>query len=413
MRVVTDPAELRRPSPSPVVLVPTMGALHEGHLALIRRAREAAGADGTVAVSIFVNPIQFDRAEDLAAYPRPLDDDLAKCRAAAVDLVFAPEQRAVYFPDRSITVLETSLSKTLCGATRPGHFDGVCTVVLKLFNLIRPDAAVFGEKDYQQLAIIRRLVRDLDVPVEILSHPTVREPDGLAMSSRNARLDPAQRTDAPRIHRALVEASEKHDPASILATARTGIESPISRIDYLELVDAETLQPAIDLSRPTRLAAAVFYGDVRLIDNVLVFPVLPLMTALKTVDAHKKYEVGLLGVLISLAGGSLFVIGFPERKTWDPALFAFEGRNQCAFAFTDETHAAEWVSPLRKHGLGLFRMPIQEIFEDLIHLDQPLGLTVNPASEESFDFEAAKLAHFQQLIQELCGRAESSSEDAS
>ena len=276
MRVVIDPAELRRPSPTPLVLVPTMGALHEGHLALIRRAREAAGAGGTVAVSIFVNPIQFDRAEDLAAYPRPFDDDLAKCRAEGVDLVFAPEPGALYSPDRSITVLETSLSKTLCGATRPGHFDGVCTVVLKLFNLIGPDAAVFGEKDYQQLAIIRRMVRDLDVPVEILGHPTVREPDGLAMSSRNVRLTPEQRADAPRIRQALVAADSIRQadpsllPADLLATTRAAIESPLNRIDYLELVDAEALQPATDFSRPAVLATAVFYGDVRLIDNVVI-----------------------------------------------------------------------------------------------------------------------------------------------
>lgn len=270
MRVVTDPAELRRRPPAPLVLVPTMGALHEGHLALIRRARMAAGPDGTVAVSIFVNPIQFDRPDDLAAYPRPLEEDLEKCRAAGVDLVFAPEAGSMYFPDRSVTVLETSLSKTLCGATRPGHFDGVCTVVLKLFNLLQPSAAIFGEKDYQQLAIIRRMVRDLDVPVEILAAATVRDPDGLAMSSRNARLTPEQRADAPRIPSALAAASGKSTPAEILATARSGIESHLNRIDYLELVDAETLQPASDLTRPALLATAVFYGDVRLIDNRMI-----------------------------------------------------------------------------------------------------------------------------------------------
>lgn len=272
MRVVTEPAGLRQPAPRPLVLVPTMGALHEGHLALIRRAREAAGPGGTVAVSIFVNPIQFDRPGDLRAYPRPLEEDLEKCRAEGVDLAFTPAADAMYFPDRSTAVLETSLSKTLCGAARPGHFDGVCTVVLKLFNLVRPDAAVFGEKDYQQLAVIRRMVRDLDVPVEILAHPTVREPDGLAMSSRNVRLTPDQRADAPRIRRALLAAAEKPDATGILETARAGIESPLNRIDYLELVDAETLQTAADLSRPTVLAAAVFYGDVRLIDNHAIPP---------------------------------------------------------------------------------------------------------------------------------------------
>lgn len=272
MRVVTDPAGLRQATSAPLVLVPTMGALHEGHLALVQHAREAAGPGGTVAVSIFVNPIQFDRASDLDAYPRPLEDDLAKCRTAGVDLVFVPEAGSMYSPDRSVTVLETSLSKTLCGATRPGHFDGVCTVVLKLFNLFQPAAAVFGEKDFQQLAIIRRMVRDLDVAVEIIACPTVREADGLAMSSRNVRLTPGQRADAPRIRAALLSAAEEPEPAAVLETARRGIESPLNRIDYLELVDAETLQPVGEFTRPAVLATAVFYGDVRLIDHVLIKP---------------------------------------------------------------------------------------------------------------------------------------------
>lgn len=183
--------------PKPLVLVPTMGALHEGHLSLIRRARELAGPTGTVVVSIFVNPIQFDRASDLEGYPRPMEADLAVCEVEGVDVVFTPEVSSMYFPDRSITVLEQSLSQTLCGATRPGHFDGVCTVVLKLFLLSGCEIAVFGEKDYQQLAIIRRMVRDLNVPVEIVGGPTVREADGLAMSSRNVKLTAEQRADAP------------------------------------------------------------------------------------------------------------------------------------------------------------------------------------------------------------------------
>jgi pantoate--beta-alanine ligase len=253
------------------VLVPTMGALHAGHMELVRRAREAAGETGHVVVSIFVNPIQFDKAGDLAAYPRPLAEDLEKCRAAGVDVVFVPEAEAMYFADRSVTVTETQLSRRLCGATRPGHFDGVCTVVLKLFLLSGCEAAVFGEKDFQQLAIIRRMVRDLDVPVEIIGCPTVREPDGLAMSSRNVRLSPEQRADAPRIHRALREAAMFHDPQAILACARAGIEaSPLAHIDYLELVDAETLQPVETLEKPAILATAVFFGEVRLIDHVAV-----------------------------------------------------------------------------------------------------------------------------------------------
>jgi pantoate--beta-alanine ligase len=256
---------------APRVLVPTMGALHEGHLELIRMARRAAGPGGTVAISIFVNPIQFDRAVDLHAYPRPMESDLAKCRVAGVDVVFAPEEGSMYLPDRSVMVRESLLSRGLCGAARPGHFDGVCTVVLKLFHLSACEMAVFGEKDFQQLAIIRRMVRDLDVPVEILQCPTVREPDGLAMSSRNVRLTANQRVDAPMIHRALIAAARLGDVTDMLDAARAGIEaSAMARIDYLSLVDAETLQPVEVLDRPAILAAAVFYDEVRLIDHVAV-----------------------------------------------------------------------------------------------------------------------------------------------
>ena len=279
MKVVTTGAELRESLSEYAglagrrVLVPTMGALHHGHLELVRHAREYAGAEGTVVVSIFVNPIQFDRATDLDAYPRPMESDLAKCQAAGVDLVFAPDVESMYFPDRSVIVTETLLSRSLCGATRPGHFDGVCTVVLKLFLLSGCHAAVFGEKDFQQLAIIRRMVRDLDVPVEILECPTVRESDGLAMSSRNLRLTAKQRADAPRIHRALNAAATLGDAERILAAARREIAaSPLLRMDYLLLVDAETLQPVSTLRRPAVLAAAVFYDEVRLIDHMMIPP---------------------------------------------------------------------------------------------------------------------------------------------
>ena len=263
--------EILKSSPGPRVLVPTMGAFHPGHVSLMHQAREIAGPDGTVIVSIFVNPIQFDRASDLAAYPRPMESDLAACEAAGANVVFTPDAGAMYFPDRSVTVTETLLSRDLCGASRPGHFDGVCTVVLKLFLLTGCDVAIFGEKDFQQLAIIRRMVRDLDVPVEIVACPTVREPDGLAMSSRNVRLTPAQRADAPLIFKALRNAATLPTPGEILASAKTSIESsPLTRIDYLSLVDAETLQPAVTLERPAVLATAVFYGEVRLIDHVPV-----------------------------------------------------------------------------------------------------------------------------------------------
>jgi pantoate--beta-alanine ligase len=274
MKVVTTGGELKSALTGRAgrrVLVPTMGALHHGHLELVKMARAAAGPDGTVVVSIFVNPIQFDNSSDLEAYPRPMESDLAKCMAAGVDVVFTPDAGSMYFPDRSITVTENRLSKGLCGAVRPGHFDGVCTVVLKLFLLSGCDAAVFGEKDFQQLAVIRRMVRDLDVPVEIIECPTIREDDGLAMSSRNVRLTPAERDDAPRIHRSLVVASMLGDPSAILAAARAGIESsPMARIDYLSLVDAENLQPVIDLLHPAILSTAVFYGNVRLIDHIAV-----------------------------------------------------------------------------------------------------------------------------------------------
>lgn len=279
MKVVTTGAELRETFKSGSgklgkrVLVPTMGALHAGHMELVHRARGAAGPDGTVIVSIFVNPIQFDRASDLDSYPRPMESDLEKCQSAGVDLVFAPEVASMYYPDRSITVTESLLSGGLCGATRPGHFDGVCTVVLKLFLLSGCDAAVFGEKDFQQLAIIRRMVRDLDVPVEIIECPTVREADGLAMSSRNVRLTEIQRADAPRIRRALLESARLDSAESILRHAREVIsDSPLTRIDYLSLVDAESLQPVSDPTKPAVLATAVFYGDVRLIDHVAVSP---------------------------------------------------------------------------------------------------------------------------------------------
>ncbi|MGB1260112.1 MAG: pantoate--beta-alanine ligase, partial [Akkermansiaceae bacterium] len=181
---------------SPRVIVPTMGALHEGHLALITRARQLAGESGCVIVSIFVNPTQFDRTDDLVNYPRTMERDLALCEEHGVDVVYAPSPEAMYLSGHSITVTEVSLSKQLCGATRPGHFDGVCTVVLKLFNLTKSDISVFGKKDFQQLAVIRRMARDLNVPTIVEGVETVREESGLALSSRNLRLSPAEKHDA-------------------------------------------------------------------------------------------------------------------------------------------------------------------------------------------------------------------------
>jgi len=252
------------------VLVPTMGALHEGHFSLVRRARECAGEEGLVMVSIFVNPIQFDQADDLKSYPRPMERDLEFCRGLGVDVVFAPEEGGMYEADHSVLVTESRLSRGLCGVARPGHFDGVCTVVLKLFLLTGCGWAVFGEKDFQQLAVIRRMVRDLDVPVEIVACPTVREPDGLAMSSRNVRLTPEQRADAPRIVRILREvAGMREEPGVMMERARLEMEAGgLARVDYVRLIDAETLEEAGCGGSRVLLAAAVFYGGVRLIDHV-------------------------------------------------------------------------------------------------------------------------------------------------
>lgn len=246
-----------------------MGALHAGHEALIVRARQLAGKEGKVGVSIFVNPTQFGPKEDLSRYPRPWRQDVALCRRLGVDLIFAPEAKAMYHSDASIFVDEHLLSRHLCGASRPGHFSGVCTVVAKLFLILLPDAAVFGEKDWQQLAIIRRLVRDLNIPVKIIGHPTFREEDGLALSSRNAYLTPEERRAAPGIYAALQQARSQKTAPSVLATGRRLLKKiPGARVDYLQLVDAETLQPVRNLRRRTRLATAVFLGRTRLIDNV-------------------------------------------------------------------------------------------------------------------------------------------------
>jgi len=260
--------------PGPVVLVPTMGALHAGHVRLLEKARALAGDDGSVVASIFVNPTQFAPGEDFDAYPRPLEADLEKCRAAGVDAVFNPTATDMYAADRSVDVLESDLSTRLCGASRPGHFAGVGTVVLKLFLLVRPDAAVFGKKDYQQLAIIRRIVRDLNVPVAIHGAETVREADGLAMSSRNVYLNADERAQAPALRAALLATAERiaageSDPTTFLRA--TFLRSaPLARIDYLEIVDRATLRPLDTVTGEALLVAAVFFGKTRLIDNLEV-----------------------------------------------------------------------------------------------------------------------------------------------
>src|SRR6185437_7553313 len=221
------------------VLVPTMGALHKAHGELIRVARQAAGKNGEVAVSIFVNPLQFEPGGDYNRYPRPEKADEEFCRNAGVDLLFRPSAEEVYPMDRSTFVEETSLSSTLEGKSRPGHFRGVCTVVAKLFNILAPDAAVFGEKDFQQLAVIRRIVRDLNFNIDIMAVPTVREEDGLACSSRNQYLNPEERKQAAVLHKALMAAknADKKSASDVVALAQKVInESHLARLDYAEVV---------------------------------------------------------------------------------------------------------------------------------------------------------------------------------
>jgi pantoate--beta-alanine ligase len=252
-----------------VILVPTMGALHHGHEALIRYARKIVGPTGIVAVSVFVNPTQFGPKEDFNAYPRPLAKDLATCRRAGADAIFLPSVEDMYAADASVTVGESGLSATLCGRSRPGHFGGVCTVVAKLFLAIQPTHAVFGEKDWQQLAIIRRMVRDLNFPIAIEPFPTMRESDGLAASSRNAYLTPDERALAPSIHAAMELAAKLKSPQTIVKSCAAAISKiPGARIDYIEAVDASTLAPLSSRKIAGRLAVAVFLGRARLIDNI-------------------------------------------------------------------------------------------------------------------------------------------------
>ena len=256
--------------------VPTMGNLHDGHLSLVRLARKHADV---VVVSIFVNPTQFGPNEDFASYPRTFEADCALCEREGVDFVFHPPVEEMYPAGASVAVTETSLSRTLCGASRPGHFDGVCTIVAKLFNAVLPHVAVFGEKDAQQLRIIRRMVRDLRFPVDIVPGPTVREPDGLARSSRNQYLTPEQRPQAAALRRALDEAERlfaagERNPLRLAEAMRDLIaREPDARIDYVSLVDDETLQPLDGpITRPALAALAVRVGQPRLIDNTILRP---------------------------------------------------------------------------------------------------------------------------------------------
>lgn len=259
-----------------VAVVPTMGYLHAGHVSLLEEARRRVPPEqGEVVLTIFVNPTQFGPNEDLDRYPRDLEGDLRKAEAAGVDAVFVPEHPDVMYPTRWTWVTVDALSRGLCGASRPDHFRGVCTIVCKLWNLIQPDIAVFGEKDYQQLAIVRRMHADLFLSGEVVSMPIVREADGLAMSSRNARLDPAQRSAAVAVPRFLAEVSRRFAAGerareALLAGADAALHP--GRIDYVELVDAASLAPVDLVSAPALVALAVHFGDVRLIDNTVLVP---------------------------------------------------------------------------------------------------------------------------------------------
>ncbi|MBB2912552.1 pantoate--beta-alanine ligase [Streptosporangium becharense] len=252
-----------------LALVPTMGALHEGHRSLIRLAHERADR---VAVSIFVNPLQFGPAEDYSRYPRTLDADLEVCAEEGVGLVFAPSAADMYLPDRQVGVSAGAMGSVVEGGFRPGHFDGVLTVVLKLFNLVRPDVAVFGQKDAQQLALIRRMVADLDVPVSVVGAPTVREPDGLAMSSRNRYLSPHDRVAALALSRALAAGAGRRTPQEARRAAGAVLEAePAVAVDYLVLVHPATFEEVRDdHSGEAILAVAAKVGSTRLIDNVTV-----------------------------------------------------------------------------------------------------------------------------------------------
>lgn len=255
-----------------VAIVPTMGFLHEGHLSLVRLAGKKADH---VVVSVFVNPTQFGPNEDYAQYPRDEKRDFALLRAEGVDAVFAPTPAEMYGSDSTVSLVESELSKVMCGAFRPTHFAGVLTVVLKLFNVSRADVAVFGRKDAQQLAVIRRMVRDLDVPVKIVGAPLVREKDGLALSSRNTYLSPDDRVRALSLHGALAAAAAgfragKTDPKRAVATIGRSLAKSCDSVDYVVAVDADTLRPVKTLGRNTLLAVAVRIGRTRLIDNVVL-----------------------------------------------------------------------------------------------------------------------------------------------
>ena len=278
MRTITSGAAMQRLAQRwrregvRIGFVPTMGYLHAGHMSLVHAARKAVARAGKVVVSIYVNPTQFGPKEDFKRYPRDPMRDQQLCRDAGVDIVFAPADSEVYPADHSTFVVEERLSRTMEGESRPGHFRGVATVVAKLFNMVLPDVAVFGAKDYQQAAVVQRMVRDLNFPVKLIVAPTLREPDGLAMSSRNKYLAGDLRTQAIALWHAIQTAQavvkRKPDAASLKAELREQIQKqPDARVDYIEFFDPATLSPAMQVKRGTHMALAVWIGPTRLIDN--------------------------------------------------------------------------------------------------------------------------------------------------
>ncbi|QTA37668.1 pantoate--beta-alanine ligase [Thermosipho ferrireducens] len=252
--------------------VPTMGYLHDGHLALVKKARED---NEIVVVSIFVNPTQFGPGEDFENYPRDLERDLELLKSYKVDFVFVPDVFEMYSKDFSTYVEEQQLSKSLCGRSRPGHFRGVCTVVTKLFNIVKPTRAYFGQKDAQQFRVIRRMVRDLNMDVELIEMPIVREVDGLAMSSRNTYLNESERKEAVRLYKSLMKAKELFekgvvDTKSIKSEMMKILNHPLLKVDYVEIVDEQTLEPVDRIENKVLIALAVFVGKARLIDNIIL-----------------------------------------------------------------------------------------------------------------------------------------------
>ncbi|MEO5803140.1 MAG: pantoate--beta-alanine ligase [Verrucomicrobiota bacterium] len=253
--------------------VPTMGYLHEGHLSLVKRAQQLVGKNGEVVVSIYVNPTQFAPTEDLAKYPRNLARDKKLCRAVGVDVLFVPPNKEMYPTDFSTYVVEEKLSRGMEGASRPTHFRGVTTVVAKLLNIVQPDVSVFGAKDFQQAAVVKRMVRDLNLPVKIIVAPTHRQPDGVAMSSRNKYLSPKQREQATILSRSIQYAKEAVSATPVSAAqmkrdvARLISAQPEARLDYVEFFDPNTLEAVKEVRRGTQMALAVVVGKTRLIDN--------------------------------------------------------------------------------------------------------------------------------------------------